>query len=92
MINLNESMGPGWDQIHEPWICRRHNYQRRYAAPYNSISQLFLHAKHSLDLIKMPTKYYQKSQRAIKLLSSQAFVYGRMDGRTDARLIPEPWW
>ena len=26
MINLHESMGPGQDQIQDPWICNRSQY------------------------------------------------------------------
>ena len=38
MINLNKSMGPGWDLTRNPWICSQTRmccqtcYQLRYAA------------------------------------------------------------
>ena len=38
MINLYESMGPGWDQTRDPWICSQiricsqTRYQLRYGA------------------------------------------------------------
>ena len=31
MINLLESMGPGQDQTHDPWICSQTHYLLRYA-------------------------------------------------------------
>ena len=34
MINLRESMGLGWDQTRDPWICIQTRCQLRYAARY----------------------------------------------------------
>ena len=60
MINLHESMGPGWDQTRDPWICSQTHicsqtfYWLRYAAG------IFLYIYHSYPLyIQSHTKQHE---------------------------------
>ena len=46
--------------------------------------QPFLHATHCLDLIYMPTKYYQNISKGIKNIERTSFCL-RMDGQTNGR-------
>ena len=36
LINLHESMGPGWDQTHNPWICNRTRYAAQFSCKMDS--------------------------------------------------------
>ena len=82
MINLHESMGPGRDRTRDPWICSQIRIcsQTRYRLRYAARS--FLHVTHRLDLMYMPTIYYQN--RVFKLLCL------RTDGGQADRYNPEP--
>ena len=45
---FHESMGPGWDQTRDPWICRQTriccqtSYRLRYAARYSQLVNMLI--------------------------------------------------